>query len=381
MKISKNIWTNSKALKILKAHQFPKIAFLDIDLTMSGNPVVAVKIREKLKELGYVTVFVTSRTEEMVMSKREYGNSKQFGFSRAQPKLEIEDDGKMVHAFIDEIPSQKGLYDPEIIVGTTGSSILVGQEGGGYWQDEDFMGYIGESSKNWRSETLQIVKKLDPDSTFVELAPVDKKGNYEKGIIDVEQPDYRIQLNVVGDNSETALANKIHFFGQLVKIRDERKLNIRITDDSYPSFERYSIYLTPFKVWKATAAQHIIDKIIEELELRQDEIETFFAGDGYPDMRMGLESGIGTKGTFLIVGGSRLSDVLLGETEDFAGITLEDIRKRMKEVGRGRYIYEVNEKDTETPILEREVIIGDVAFQGTKGPETILAYLESQRGK
>lgn len=374
------IWTLSKAIEILKKQKeegLPlRLAFLDIDLTMSGNPKAALAVREKLMKGRYVTIFVTSRTEEMVMSKKEYEKSKQYGFSRPQPKLEMEDNGKMIHAFIDEIPSQKGLYDPEIIIGTTGSVILIKQRGGGYKEDEDFKSHIGETSQKWRDDTLEVVKALDPENQLTILAAVDTEGNYEKGVIDVEEPDYRIQINIQGKDPDTTLKNKVAFFEKLKKIRDDKSLNIRITDDSYPDKGLFALYLTPYKVWKATAVQHIIDKIEEELEIEPKELETFFAGDGYPDMRMGLEAGIGTRGVFLIVGGSRLSDALLGKTKDFAGITLEDVRERMREVGKGRYVYEIDKKDTEVAILKRQVIIGDVAYLGTKGPETILAYFD-----
>lgn len=405
-------WNTSEILTILKSRHdegLPlRLAMLDIDSTMSGNPETAQLVREELKKQGFVVIFITSRTEEMVMSKTAYEKSRQMGFLRPKPKLFKGTDGRMEAKFADELPEFAGLYDSDIISGSTGNTMLLKQEDGGYKKDEVFAEQMRDDSRSWREKTLRLLSAIDSEGKLFTLTPVDTQGNFEKGDVDVFPPDFRIQLNInngkaVTENSTTGatdyaipttqeaqqkgLENKLKILEEFKKLRFDISVpeevrheltNIKVTDDSNPEKGRYSLYLTPNRGWKANAAEYITTQITNELSdlgIQKGDLHLLIAGDSLPDVGMGLEGGLGTDAEFLIAGGSRLTDLFSGRTRDFAGRDLSMLLKRLHEVQgeKGKYTFK-------TPLVknERGVIIGDLAFPGTTGPDTILAYLNQK---
>lgn len=408
-------WDNSEIVTALKSRHdegLPlRLAMLDIDSTMSGNPEAAQIVREELKKQGFVVIFITSRTEEMVMSKAGYEKSRQMGFLRPKPKLSKGTDGRMETKFADELPEFAGLYDSDIISGSTGNTMLLKQKGGGYKKDEVFAEQMREDSQSWREKTTRLLSTMDPEGKLFTLMPVDTQGNFEQGTVDVFPPDFRIQLNInngnpVTENSTTGvtdytipttqesqeegLENKLKILEEFKKLRFDPSVpeevrheltNIRVTDDSNPEKGRYSLYLTPNRGWKANAAEYITTQITNELSdlgIQKSDLHLLIAGDSLPDVGMGLEGGLGTDAVFLIAGGSRLTDLFSERTRDFAGRDLSMLQKRLHEVQgeEGKYTFK-------TPLVknERSVIVGDLAFPGTSGPDTILAYLNQKYSK
>src|SRR5437868_2581772 len=63
----------------LDACKTPRVAMLDIDGTLTGNPHVADRVRAMLERGGYVVTFNTSRTEEMLMTRGAYDASRASG--------------------------------------------------------------------------------------------------------------------------------------------------------------------------------------------------------------------------------------------------------------------------------------------------------------
>jgi hypothetical protein len=85
---------------------------------------------------------------------------------------------------------------------------------------------------------------------------------------------------------------------------------------------------------------------------------------------MGLQSAAQSPTTFLLVGGSPLSKYLTDDSKTFANENLQEIKRNVIPTKiKGFYQYNTANQ------LPKIVIIGDQAFPGTKGPETILAYL------
>src|SRR5258708_2393989 len=172
---SSNIYKYSKALDILKKNlkedKKLRLAFLDIDSTMTGNKETTNLVRRALTTLGYVVIFVTSRTEEMLMTKRAYQSSLSLGFSRPQPKL-----GKLKNQRYYLPPEEVepwGILDPEIIAGASGTKILVAQLLGGYKEDKNYAEHLYESPDKWKKEVLKILKILDPQKRLF-ITSVDK---------------------------------------------------------------------------------------------------------------------------------------------------------------------------------------------------------------
>lgn len=378
----------------------PKIAFLDIDSTLSGNPAEAVRVRQLLEQQGYGVVFVTSRTEEMVMSGDAFKKSGEL--NRPAPHLGTEGD-KRTPAFADEVPDFAGLYDPDVIAATTGSQIWVRGKAGGYETDPDFVRQTRNETNDWRSKTGEIIKIIDPNGVLGKMAPIDVDiANFEAGVTDVYPPETRFQLNfevdkqagpaestgltergaITHEDGRVQLAMKQEYVERIRALRNDpntppeikRALaNTKITDDSNPEKGKYAIYLTPNKGNKSRAVEDVVIKIAKQLGIDKTQMEALMVGDSFPDVGMGLYGGTGTKATFLIVGGSRLTDAFTNpDTNEFAGKGISAVSNRLYDKGHG-------EMGFVAPLTgERRVVVGDKAFPGTKGPETVRAYLEQQ---
>lgn len=404
--IPENPYINSTLVSRLKERQkegLPlRIAFLDIDSTLTGNPKEARKVRKLLEEKGYAVVFVTSRTEEMVMSKAEFQASEDIKTQRSAPHLAWRN-GKRVVGYADEVEGFEGLYDGDVIAGTTGSEIYILEKSengkpGGYKQDKDYDRLQQRDLGQWRQLTLpkveQIIQKIDPDGKIASLASIEEAVKFKEGETDVAPPNTRIQVNFEAPTSEkiirgtgsteggsnvTVEASKTPFAMMQEFQRHFQELedmqNVRLTDDSNPEKGRFAWYITPNKGYKARAAEYIIQQIVAELNVTRGEIETLMVGDSFPDVNMGLYGGTGTKATFLIVGGSRLKQVFTNPSiNEFSGVKMGAIKRRLTPTPKQAGYYEFK-----APILgSRTVIVGDKAFPRTIGPETLSAYLEKQ---
>lgn len=366
---------------VAKIRDSKRIAFLDIDSTLTGNPDASVNLRKTLEQKGYAVVFVTSRTEEMVMSKGMYEASKALGFARKSPHLGVVDvalEKQRIEVPPESLEDNRGLLDPDVIGGTTGSRIMLRQEKGGYVVDTGFENAIKKDQSQWRENVLNFLKMIDPDKKLVNLAPIESVQNYELGLTDVFPPDFRIQLNFEGEMGILAkqeLKEKISALRFSKDIDEKTRLtlkNLRVSDDSNPAKERYSLYLTPHYGYKARAVENIINNVALQTGIAKNELELLIAGDSFADIGMGLYGGAGTKATFLIVGGSRLTDALSeSNVESFADESIKAIQRRL--VGNreeGVIAFRV-------PLMgERRVILGDRAYSGKVGPESIISYLE-----
>lgn len=402
LKKEKDPYSDSVFLKKLKERQqqgLPlKIAFLDIDSTLTGNPGDAQRVRELLDQQGYATVFVTSRTGEMVMSRDSFEKSKAAGFKRPAPKLG-QQDGLRVGAFADEVVDFKGLYDPDAIAATTGSEIMIRQEDGSCIEDFDFRTQMREEHEAWRQKTLDIARLVDPNQELGTWASIENSQNFEEGKVDVFSPDTRIQIDFKAPdkkvdstgatdsgNSETVdtkvyfqrmqeLKSRIFSLSKDPNIPSDLKkhlLNIRLTDDSNPDKGRYSLYLTPHRGYKARAVEQTINQAQQLLGAKNSDFELLFAGDSWPDVAMGLYGGVGKKGALFLASGSRLSKTFTEENlTDFAGQGVGAMKGRMKSSEDGNI-------EANMPLgTRRTVILGDELFPGMSPVSSVRAYLES----
>ena len=420
-----NPYIQSTAVELLqrnKTERKPlKIAFLDIDSTITGDPEKQTRVRQLLEAQGYVIVFVTSRTEEMVMSKSEYEKSQEYGFTRPAPKLGKDGDIN-VPLFADEVDSFQGLYNPNMIAGSTGSSsLLIQQKEGGYLADRGFVEEERRYKEQWRESTMQLLQQIDPEKKFGIVSEGENPEMYTTGRKDVYPPDFRIAVEFNPPNvtlpqehtGSTAGGERVaqdittegikreseylqQFYDKLQKAKSElrdqllseslevsqreiikRQLlllnDIRITDDSNPEKGKFAVYITPTRGYKARAVENITNHLTDELGVTKGELEILIAGDSYPDLAMGLYGGTGTNATFLLASGSRLTKVLVDkETKEFSGNQLSAVKNRLTEHENGEYIFEM-------PIFgDRNVIIGDQAFPGMTAVDSVIAYLEQQ---
>lgn len=408
-----NPYKNSVAFKKLSRRNQqglpPRIAFLDIDATLSGNPEAAQKVRGYLDKLGFVTVFVTSRTEEMTMSRKAHElSARQYNFERPGPKLKKDPKtGKQLTAFPDELGENAGLYDPDIIAGTTGSCILLRQQDGGYISDSSFEKRIQRESQSWREEVnpivQQILKEIDPEGKIAKSHRLDEPENYHSGACDVMSPTFRVHADFIAPGTDKPLQNtgathggvtvpqealeqarqvqqefitRFQEFKSSMRKKNSTLGNIRVTSHSNPEKGRLSLYFTPLQGTKARATETVVNELCGQLGIKRSNLETLMVGDSYPDLSMGLQGALGTNASFLLVGGSRLTSVTHEyDTEkqtEFGGVGVTAIQRRLQKIADGIFSFR-------TPLFgPRNVIVGNTAYLGTAGPETIVEYLEDK---
>lgn len=288
-----------------KANKALKIAFLDIDLTMTGSPKTTNATRKILEIQGYAVAYVTSRTAEMLMTNKSYKLSKKHGFSRPQPKL-----GRMKDKYINlpiESIEPEGLLNPDVIAGTTGAHIMLKQTDGSFITDQSYINeHIMVNAQDWRKEMLEYISEFNKDGVKAFFELYEDPQNYINGLTNIHMPDYRIVLKFQSNQHKRNFRSYIH------KIRTSLNtpLNLRLIDDSNPEKEQHILALTPKNASKTYAVDHIIDQIVLHTGVELSELNVLIAGDSFPDLEMGFKSANGTKVTFLLVGGSRLSHAL-----------------------------------------------------------------------
>lgn len=118
-------YTTSTALtKLHAAHaagQPLKIAFLDVDGTLTGSPTDQGAVRTLLEQQDYTIVFVTHRSSELCMSRTPGTNAAEF----------------------------QGLLDPDVIAGKLGNEIVIRQNDGSYKIDKPYTKPLSPSPEEW----------------------------------------------------------------------------------------------------------------------------------------------------------------------------------------------------------------------------------------
>jgi hypothetical protein len=346
-----------------------RLACLDIDSTLTGPADLADRVRSRLESAGYAVAFVTSRTEEMIMSSRAYQLSTAPGLQRLPPKLGSAG-GRRVYV-PPETVLPGGLLDGEIVAGSSGTRILVRGDDGAYRPDPVYEERMGADPEGWRATALALVRTLQREGIGAEPAPIDRPEAYETGETDVYPPLYRVQVNF------PSLAEKARFLMALHAARVAGRAGaraVRITDDSNPLHGRIKVFLTPRRAAKVHAVERMVAALCAAVGVARDGFELFFTGDSFPDLAMGMFGGLGARATFLLAGGSRLVTPMVGATEtDFAGEPVAAFRRRLRSGDRpGIYRFTLP-----LGFGTRTVIVGDEMYPGTSEVETVARYVET----
>lgn len=364
----------AKLKKQQKANRKLKIAFLDIDSTMTGNQKITDQTRTHLENLGYSVVFVTTRTEELVMSGKAYEKSvRQYGFQRPRPHLGF---AKGKRCYLDpSLLSPAGLLDPDIIAGSTGTQILIRQKNGGFCPLLSYEKSFGQKPQEWRKGVLSALSDLGILQK-ASLSPLDLPANYRLGVTDVFMPKYRIILTCENLKQKREVINQLTnaILDQNISQSVKKQLaNLQVIDDSHPKKGKYALYLTPKNASKLKAVEWILSALCHSLKAERREFDLLIAGDSFPDLEMGLFGGRGAKTTFLLVGGSRMTDAVFAkQTEpEFTGDVLEKARCELQAETTGFYKFNLN------LAFERQIIIADQAYRGKVGVESLFYFLES----
>ncbi len=126
-------YTHSTALVKLKKAQAAskqlRLAFLDVDGTLTGRPADQEAVRTLLERQGYIIVFVTHRSSELCLSGTAITNANEF----------------------------QGLLDPDIIAGKLGNELAIRQQDGRYQNDEAYSMPIPLSPEEWPPHKQEAV--------------------------------------------------------------------------------------------------------------------------------------------------------------------------------------------------------------------------------
>jgi hypothetical protein len=395
-----NPYENSTAVQILKErkqNQQPlRVAFFDIDSTITGDTESTNEVRKQLESLGYVVCMVTSRTEEMVITE----NKREQSPTIARPKPHLGKDDSQNRIYVDPGTIEPaGVLNAHIVAGSTGSGgQLIEQIDGSYIRDSRFEAKMKAESDAWRSGVTKLIEFVNNDEQLCQLIPIESVEKYDEGETDVYPPNFRIQVDFPTISAKQRFQEKVLELKQanrndlfelgLDASAIENLFNVRITDDSKPKGEKYSAYLTPAKGNKMRAEEEIVNNICDQVGIKRNELDLLIAGDSFPDLGMGLYGGLGTHATFILAGGSRLTDDLTrpslhGEDITFAGEGLNAIRRRLKPDADkpGYYTFRqpgiLNVPAHDQPIHDRTVVILDEVFPGKVTSDSILSYLQS----
>lgn len=331
-----------------------KIAFIDIDSTLSSHIEatnvqqlldhgLTNKARKLLEEKGYIVAFITSRTEEMLMSTEGYNLSvKNYKFERPPSRFNEEN-------------TPPGTLDPNIIASSTGGKIFVRQKDGGYAEDVSYR-RSSLSPFEWRTKTMNLLIKLNTNKTLFVFSSIEHIEDFHSGSSQVFPPDYRIQIQFRNPIDLTCFKKMFKKYGP----------ELYAINDSWPQEKKYYLYISASR-GKFEAVNRILDMMQPNFNMQSD-LEILFVGDSLPDLYEAVFS-TGKLSTLLLVGGSRLSSYISNKSmNDFAGDDLGNIKKYLLKQAKGIYTYQVDNRVC-------NIIVSDEKYPGLVGPESLIEYL------
>lgn len=360
-------------------------------------------VRRFVNERGTFGV-VTAQAPEMCMSSGVYAASVLYGgFKRARPKLTLED-GRYVYNPPELMEERQAFTDPDLIM-SLGTGNHCRTTSGFYSPDRGFDTLLG--GKEWRESAKRAVRnaseamRLERPVQAIDLESyyslIEDPASYETGLKDVMPLEYRLQFEFLLEDARENLhlkertkvailsaigglefASKLGTKGvELAELVREFKPilnNFVITDESSPERNRLLFYATP----RLATKEHMVNRALTRMFGNEVIEDLLIAGDMPPDIRAGVNTEDPVKRkSFLLVGGSPLSEYLVPGTDEpnklYAGESFRWLHRTlepMERVGFGRLRTEDGK--------EIRFINGAIAYPGTKGPETIKAYLEDE---
>ncbi|MEK7557017.1 MAG: hypothetical protein AAB538_03510 [Patescibacteria group bacterium] len=365
------VYQHSSALqKLRQPHQGGQplqVAFLDIDGTFSGTPSEQQALRDLLETRGFVVVLVTARTSETCITKEAREKSSAEIRQRPLANLVSYATGKLKPGYPEETPAFTGLRDPDAIIGTLGGELAVRQVTGGYAADESYLAQAGAAPNEWRSQVVETLHRLEQTRgvSFGSLNPNEVGEHYRQGKHGVYFPQYRIETCFESLHEQETFASAL----AEVQVQETTPAVIKqLTLTHENAFAAtppvYKTYIQPQGMKKVDGVNRVYRQLHVNLS-PSAKIEVLIAGDSPADLEMGLYGAPKSQATFLIPGGAMLYQDLQSET-------LHNIRQQMTKrqnndtITTGVYQF---------PNTSRQVILGDEAFPGTVGPQTLMAWL------
>ncbi len=367
-------------------------SIVDLDGTFAaGDPAIRHKVRARLESMG-AFLFSTARTPELVMSRRSFELSKALaGFTRSEPRW-LGSDGVYYENPLDTLPPEE--QDPDAIL-SFGQGIYIGGIGcelkkcNPYFVDTDYrdkyldpVGPDGSllGGKPWIELAHDLVHELKLEGN---LAAINCKGARDNA--NVDEPDFRLQLDFSGAN---AIEQKYKALS-LLHATPKGPLAGRFegVDESKPSDNpeesRATLYGMEPRGRKENMINYALSRTCRPLGIDMSQMSGLIIGDTLTDFYAACYAGWDADFTGLIVGGSRLSKCI-EEKVNFAGVDLRHMHSALIPTDRAGFYKFINPLSRGGWMKKgptRCVILGEQAYPGTVGAETILAYLEDRQKK
>jgi hypothetical protein len=334
------------------------ISALDLDGTLTLGSLTGRKEVRSFIDTNGLLGFMSARTPELMMSKKAFKASQALGFNRPAP-----------HAtpFVD----CDYLVDPAFMIGF-GTQVMM-RSGDGYVTIEPEKKYTVEM---WRMGMLRLLISIDRGGDIISaLSANEYEDRYLNGTANVFPLENRIALHFSG--GDAALQKE----GVERRIKEEMRKGVfvkgklKTVDESDPEKERHTLYLIPPHASKEAGLDHVMRTLSRSTGVETSSMKLVIGGDTCTDLRAGCFSGLDSSATFILAGGSPIAPYFIhSEYGKFPGDTLVAIiRARLRATKRRGHL------TLKIPGMRgRHFVIGDLAYPGLLGADSIQAYLESR---
>ncbi len=366
------------------------LVLCDLDGTMTIDATTLVpraaemrvrrEVRGMLEELGGL-MFVTMRSSELVWSEEIRRNSLEVGYDRPSARWKKEG-GRYVYEDLDVSPYFSSCQDPQGLL-AIGDGITIFKDGLA-WKDLEYERLLNRDIPRWHTQVyLFLLSYVNADThgdLDRSLSVLEDSLHWLHGKSNVAPLPYRIQMDFVGADG---LERKKKIVESIHARRQDPNPEIRkiaraleLVDESKPKEDKYTLYVLPRWGTKLRTAHYVLKRIGRALGRPWQGIQLYTFGDTMADYHMLTRGAFANEANGLLVGGSRLAPTLLTPKPhlQFAGVPLRwGTRVESNPAWPGDHKFHM-------PLASpRRVTLGDVAFRGTRGPETILQYLQYLR--
>lgn len=362
-----SLYDGSKLINDIRTTQH--LSCFDIDGTLTGGSEGALEeVRTRAERAGAL-VFSTARTPELCWSSSAYEASRLNGFNRPEPRIPKNELGKRYFKPLELQEEFNNLLDPDAVL-SLGTGIWLRTDEG-YTEDKSYAAKL-TAFPDWRRAALDLLQYIDEGDVVRFLSKIDHPHMYETRDIDVSILPFRIKLEFPTLEAKLAVGDRIAEVAKSYHALSSIARNIECVDESNLEQDRYILYLLPLSAPKEKSLQHFLSNIHTVSDVPPSDISLLLTGDTLTDMKAGCLAGADTQGTFILVGGSQLATLFDGSyPEAFAGVSMQWLWNSLQETERpGFFIFKQNNT------IPRIIVVGDLAYPGTKGPETILEYMK-----
>ncbi|KND47205.1 MAG: hypothetical protein AB199_02130 [Parcubacteria bacterium C7867-004] len=376
------------------------VAVCDVDGTlMTSHPIpseirAANRVRNFFDARGTFMV-ATAQTPEMLMSETLYLASVAAGFTRPVPLLGKREDGSRNYIAPETIACRRSFTDPDVIMSMGTGSYSRNGRTGPYIESGSLRSHLGWREAAYKMFALADLPSKDDPSAF--LAAIESEQNYRDGKTDVFPLPYRFQFEfcdpiVSLEENKRRMSAVKEFIGEMAdsyrwasesdRITDAQREeligefkpimdSILIVDESRPSDNRLQFYMMPPEASKENLIEFELAKLAGSGTIEH----LLIAGDMPPDLRAGCLAGTATHAVFVLAGGSPLVPYLSQSSNlfgiDYGSVSLQWIRDRLRPTNREGFVEFM--ADNRPP---RTIVLGELAYPATRGPETIDSFVQ-----